>query len=89
MERDISCRNSERAHYNMEIVFWNGDSVRPLFILNEGVTNRASTFERSLQVGKALDAAPVDGDYTLFEGFNYIRVKRYPQIFNRQYSIFN
>ncbi len=58
--------------YNMEIVFWDGSTARPLFILNEGGTNRASTFDRSVQVGKALGAAAIDGDYTLFEGFNYI-----------------
>ncbi len=58
--------------YNMEIAFWDGDSARPLFILNEGGTNRASTFDRSLQIGKTLGAAAVDGDYTLFQNFNYI-----------------
>ncbi|MEE9366626.1 MAG: hypothetical protein V3W44_08075, partial [Dehalococcoidales bacterium] len=58
--------------YSMVMAFWDDDCQRPMFILTEEGMNRASTFDRSLQVGKALGTAPVDNNYTLFEGFNYI-----------------
>lgn len=54
---------------NMEIAFWDKTNNKPVLVLNEGAVARASTFNRSLQVGKALGASPFDEDYTVCEGF--------------------
>lgn len=57
---------------NMEVVFWDSQNDRPGLIINEGGAQRASTFDRSLQIGKALGAATVDSNYTKFEGYSYV-----------------
>ena len=57
---------------NMEVTFWDTDNSRPVLILNNGGVGRASTFDRSVQIGKTLGAATIDGNYTQFTGFNFI-----------------
>ena len=53
--------------YDMAVVFWDGGEDRPIFILNEGMSQRASTFEHSVQVGKVMGAVVVDSNYTKIE----------------------
>lgn len=59
---------------NMEIAFIDssGTSSSPVLILNEGIAQRASTFNRSLQIGKDLATTTIGSNYTLCEGFSNV-----------------
>lgn len=57
---------------NMQVVFWDYVTSRPTLILNQGGSQRASVFDRSVLIGKELGNATVDENYTSCEGFNLI-----------------
>ncbi len=57
---------------NMEIAFFDSENQRPALVINEGAALRATTLDRSFQVGKNNVTGPVDGNYTLIEGYKYI-----------------
>jgi len=50
------------------VIFWDQDSNRPNFVLNAGTPGRASTFDRSLQIGKDKALDIIDTSYTICEG---------------------
>ena len=49
-------------------MFWDTDTNRPLFVLNAGAPGRASTLDRSLQVGKDFANDILNLDYTICNG---------------------
>ena len=51
----------------IDVVFWDSDTNRPLFVINAGDAGRASTLDRSLQVGKDFGSDILDLDYTICE----------------------
>ncbi len=52
----------------IDVVFWDSDTNRPLLVLNAGDTGRASTFDRSLQVGKDFASDILNLNYTICQG---------------------
>ena len=58
--------------YKMGYMFYNANTNRSDFVINQGGANRASLFERSLMIGKGLGNATIDGNYTLCQGFSLI-----------------
>ncbi len=52
----------------IDVVFWDTDFNRPSFVINGGTAGRASTFDRSLMVGKNFASGPLDLNYTSCEG---------------------
>ncbi len=52
----------------IDVVFWDSDTNRPLLVINAGDAGRATTFERSLQVGKDFAVGILNLEYTLCEG---------------------
>lgn len=61
-------RSGLKNSFFIDVVFWDSDINRPLFVLNAGAPGRASTFDRSLQVGKDHASDIIDTDYTVCEG---------------------
>jgi len=55
----------------MEFAIFDHTNERPVLVLNEGAGGRASTFNRSVQVGKNLGGGPYDANYTLAQGLLY------------------
>ena len=58
--------------YNIQIAFWDYITHRPTLIIDTVSEERASVFDGSLLVGKALGNATVDANYTHCDGFNLI-----------------
>lgn len=58
--------------YKMGYMFFDDVSNRSDLVISQGGVNRSSIFDRSLQIGKSLANAPMDENYTLCQGYNYI-----------------
>ena len=56
--------------YGMGYLFYDTLSNRSAFVISQGGSQRASTFDRSLMIGKSLGNASMDENYTLCQGFN-------------------
>ncbi len=61
-------RTGVQNSFFIDVVFWDSDSNRPLFVVNAGDPGRASTFDRSLQIGKDHASDIIDSDYTICNG---------------------
>ncbi len=61
-------RSSILSPFNISFIFWDSFLERPTLVLNGGVSGRASTFDRSLQVGKNRASGDVNQTYDICEG---------------------
>lgn len=61
-------RSNALSPFNISFVFWDALIERPTLVLNGGLSGRASTFDRSLQVGKNRASGDVNNSYNVCGG---------------------